>query len=101
MRTLWKPGLVAAAVAVVVAGAGGGGGQALAGTTKASGAASGLGPLTGSLPRKKLTLESAINVDLSKETVRLPLYTRAVPTARRCGTCCSTRLIPAPRTTSG
>src|SRR4051812_32180179 len=74
MRTLWKPGLVAAAVAVVVAGAGGGGGQALAGTTKASGAASGLGPLTGSLPRKKLTLESAINVDLSKETVRLPLY---------------------------
>src|SRR4051794_26526899 len=78
MRTLWKPGLVAAAVAVVVAvvvtGAGGGGGQALAGTTKASGAASGLGPLSGSLPRKKLTLRSAINVDLSKETVRLPLY---------------------------
>src|SRR4051794_4920161 len=78
MRTLWKPGLVAAAIAVVaalvVALAGDGGGQALAGTTKASGAASGLGPLSGSLPRKKLTLESAIDVDLSKETVRLPLY---------------------------
>jgi hypothetical protein len=80
MRTLWKPSLVAAAVAVVaavvvvVASAGGGGGQALARTTKTSGAASGLGPLSGSLPRKNLALESAINVDLSKETVRLPLY---------------------------
>src|SRR4051812_27905697 len=104
MRTLWKPGLVAAAIAVVaalvVALAGDGGGQALAGTTKASGAASGLGPLSGSLPRKKLTLESAIDVDLSKETVRLPLY-KGRADGKRCGTCCSTRPIPALRTTSG
>ena len=33
-----------------------------------------LGPSTGSLPRDHLTLESAIQVDLDKETVRLPLY---------------------------
>src|SRR2546429_1965269 len=34
----------------------------------------GLGQLTGLLPRNKLTIESAIQVDLSQETVRLPLY---------------------------
>jgi hypothetical protein len=63
------------AVAVVVAQAvDGSGGEALAGTKKASGAAKGLGPLSGVLPRDHLTLESAIKVDLSKETVRLPLY---------------------------
>ncbi len=33
-----------------------------------------LGPTTGLLPRSHLTLESAIQVNLSKETVRLPLY---------------------------
>ena len=33
-----------------------------------------LGPTTGLLPRGNLTLESALQVDLSKETVRLPLY---------------------------
>ena len=38
------------------------------------GAATGLGQLSGLLPRDHLTLESAIQVDLSKETVRLPLY---------------------------
>jgi hypothetical protein len=36
--------------------------------------AGGLGETTGILPRDHLTLESAIQVDLSKETVRLPLY---------------------------
>ena len=36
--------------------------------------AAGLGPTTGLLPRGHLTLENAIQVDLSKETVRLPLY---------------------------
>ena len=36
--------------------------------------ATGLGQLTGLLPRDHLTLESAIQVDLSNETVRLPLY---------------------------
>jgi hypothetical protein len=49
-------------------------GDAIAGTKKASGSARGLGPLSGVLPRDHLTLESAIKVDLSKETVRLPLY---------------------------
>ncbi len=33
-----------------------------------------LGPKTGMLPRDHLTVESAIQVNLSKETVRLPLY---------------------------
>ncbi len=36
--------------------------------------AGGLGPNSGLLSRDKLTEESAIQVDLSKETVRLPLY---------------------------
>ena len=39
-----------------------------------AGASSGLGQLTGLLPRNHLTEESAINVNLDKETVRLPLY---------------------------
>src|ERR1700747_2354394 len=47
---------------------------ALAGGKDNPGAAKGLGPLTGLLPRDHLTEESAIQVDLSKETVRLPLY---------------------------
>ena len=38
------------------------------------GAATGLGQLSGLLPRDHLTLESAIQVDLTNETVRLPLY---------------------------
>jgi hypothetical protein len=36
--------------------------------------ADGLGQLSGLLPRNHLTLESAIQVDLTHETVRLPLY---------------------------
>src|SRR6266567_698169 len=47
---------------------------ALAGTKHSPGAAKGLGQLTGLLPRDHLTEESAIQVDLSKESVRLPLY---------------------------
>src|SRR2546428_8318811 len=38
------------------------------------GAAIGLGQLTGLLPRENLVLESALQVDLNDETVRLPLY---------------------------
>jgi hypothetical protein len=38
------------------------------------GAAIGLGQLTGLLPRENLVLESALQVDLNAETVRLPLY---------------------------
>ena len=46
----------------------------LAGSTAASAQASALGRTSGLLPRDHLTLENAIQVDLSKETVRLPLY---------------------------
>jgi len=41
---------------------------------KIPGEAHGLGQLCGLLPRDKLTLESALQVNLSNETVRLPLY---------------------------
>src|SRR5690349_654025 len=46
---------------------------------KTPGAAKGLGQLTGLLPRNHLTEESAIQVDLSHETVRLPLYPGTAP----------------------
>ena len=58
---------IVAVVAVVVS-------QAGADTNPVPKSAKGLGPLTGLLPRDHLTEESAIQVDLSKETVRLPLY---------------------------
>lgn len=48
--------------------------QALGGSTDPPGAAKGLGQLSGLLPRDNLTLESAIQVDLTRESVRLPLY---------------------------
>src|SRR2546425_9153731 len=48
--------------------------QALGGPKDAPASAKGLGPLTGLLPRDHLTEESAIQVDLSQESVRLPLY---------------------------
>ncbi|HEX6508711.1 MAG TPA: hypothetical protein VF221_13870 [Chloroflexota bacterium] len=38
------------------------------------GSATGLGQLSGLLPRGQLTTESALQVDLTHETVRLPLY---------------------------
>jgi hypothetical protein len=41
---------------------------------KVPGEADGLGQLSGLLPRDHLTEESALQVDLSAETVRLPLY---------------------------
>ena len=59
-----------------------------------TGSATGLGQLSGLLPRNKLTLESAIQVNLSNQTVRLPLIraTRPIPTTRvrprRFGTSC-------------
>ena len=65
--------LLAGGAAVVIAGS-----LAFAGANTQSASAAdktdGLGPTTGILPRDNLTLESAIQVDLSKETVRLPLY---------------------------
>jgi len=76
MKRVKKRGLVAlttlfVAVAAVAALA-----QVSAGSSTASAAstAGGLGQLTGLLPRDHLTEESAINVNLSKESVRLPLY---------------------------
>jgi hypothetical protein len=48
--------------------------QALGSSKDNPASSTGLGPLTGLLPRDHLTEESAIQVDLSKETVRLPLY---------------------------
>jgi hypothetical protein len=62
-----------AAAAAVVAGQalGGSTGEALAERSTPTG---GLGPTSGLLPRDHLTEESAIQVDLSKESVRLPLY---------------------------
>ncbi len=47
---------------------------AAAGTKGQPAAAKDLGQLAGLLPRDHLTLESAIQVDLSADTVRLPLY---------------------------
>jgi hypothetical protein len=47
--------------------------------SSAKGSATGLGQLSGLLPRDKLTTESAIQVNLSNETVRLPLYPGDAP----------------------
>jgi len=66
--------LFAAATALVVAAAIVTGGTALAGGKDAPASAKGLGRLTGLLPRDHLTVESAIQVDLDRESVRLPLY---------------------------
>ena len=44
-----------------------------------SGSATGLGQLNGVLPRSKLTLESAIEINLSKEYARLPIYPGIAP----------------------
>src|SRR5206468_4240892 len=38
------------------------------------GSAAGLGPLSGLLPPSKFSEESALQVDLSRQSVRLPLY---------------------------
>jgi hypothetical protein len=73
MRLPSKPRLfVAGAVALAAAGAAIG--SAVAGSKDSPAAARGLGQLSGLLPRDHLTVESAIQVDLSKESVRLPLY---------------------------
>ena len=47
--------------------------------SEGSGAATGLGPLSGILPRDKLTVESAIEINLSKEYARLPIYPGDAP----------------------
>jgi hypothetical protein len=63
---------VAAAVAVVASAVGATVASAGAGASTAK--PGGLGQASGLLPRSHLTEESAIQVNLSKETVRLPLY---------------------------
>ncbi len=74
MKVLSKRRLLGAATLGLVALAAAMGSQALAGSTDGSASAKGLGPISGLLPRDHLTEESAIQVDLSKESVRLPLY---------------------------
>jgi hypothetical protein len=70
---------------------------------KPPGESTGLGQLSGLLPRDKLTLPSTIEVNLSKEYVRLPIYPgiayAALPMPRRPGT--SSKMPPprAPRKT--
>jgi hypothetical protein len=71
---LSKGWLLGAATLVIVGAAAATGGLAIAGSKDAPASAKGLGPLSGLLPRDHLTEESAIQVDLSKESVRLPLY---------------------------
>src|SRR6266700_7669882 len=65
LATAAAAAVVASAVGATVASAG-------AGATTAK--PGGLGQSSGLLPRDHLTTESAIQVNLSKETVRLPLY---------------------------
>src|SRR5436190_23946839 len=74
MNVLSKRGLLGAAALVIVAAAAVTGGVAIAGSKDGTASAKGLGPISGLLPRDHLTEESAIQVDLSKEAVRLPLY---------------------------
>jgi len=73
-RILSKRRWLLAATALLAASTAVAGIQTFAHATDAPGAATGLGPLSGLLPRNQLTVESAIQVDLSTETVRLPLY---------------------------
>ncbi|HEY7537289.1 MAG TPA: hypothetical protein VH721_04830 [Gaiellaceae bacterium] len=67
----WLLGVAALAIAAAAAVVGG---QAIAGSKNPKASAKGLGPISGLLPRDHLTIESAIQVSLSKESVRLPLY---------------------------
>ena len=75
MKTLYRRNdWLLAAAAVLAISTGVATSQALARTPDAPGAASGLGQLTGLLPRDHLSVESALQVDLSAQTVHLPLY---------------------------
>ena len=98
MKVLSKRWLLAAA-ALAIAAAAAMGSQALAGSKDGRPRRRGSGRSSGLLPRDHLTEESAIQVDLSKETVRLPLYKGTARTARPSGTSCSTPPTPGWRTT--
>jgi hypothetical protein len=72
MKKLSKRWVLGAAGLVIVATGAIIGTQASAGSSQQT--TKDLGQLSGTLPRNHLTLESALNVDLDKETVRVPLY---------------------------
>lgn len=74
MKISSKRWLLPAAIVAIVAAIAAVGGTALAGSRQAPKSATDLGQLTGLLPRENLTVESAIQVDLNRESVRLPLY---------------------------
>src|SRR5215467_12754009 len=74
MKILTRRWWLAAAAAVAVVAAAVGVSVASGGAGATTAKPGGLGPTSGLLPRDHLTLESAIQVNLSKETVRLPLY---------------------------
>ena len=73
MNVLSKRSLLGAALLIVTAAAVTAG-VAIAGSKDGTASAKGLGPISGLLPRDHLTEESAIQVNLSNESVRLPLY---------------------------
>jgi hypothetical protein len=74
MNVLSKRSLLGAAALLIATAAAVTAGVAIAGSKDGTASAKGLGPISGLLPRDHLTEESAIQVDLSKESVRLPLY---------------------------
>jgi len=74
LKLRWLATLAVAAVALPLALAAREVPAATAAAHANTGSAKGLGQLTGLLPREKLVLESALQVDLSHDTVRLPLY---------------------------
>ena len=104
MKILKRRWWLAAAAAVLVAVSAvlttvGSGGANAAPARATAAKAGGLGQSAGLLPRNKLTEESALQVDLSKETVRLPLYPGTAHGQDQCGTCCWTPPTPGWRTT--
>jgi hypothetical protein len=74
MKILTRRRWLAAADAVAVVASAVGATVASAGAGAATANPGSLGPISGLLPRDHLTLESAIQVNLSKESIRLPLY---------------------------
>jgi hypothetical protein len=74
MKILSRRWPLAAAAALAVAASTVAATAAFTGSQATPARAGGLGPTSGLLPRDHLTLESALRVNLSKETVRLPLY---------------------------
>ena len=93
----------ATSLAIPAAGTGTAASAAPARAAQVPAEATGLGQLSGILPASKLTLPSAIEVNLSQEYVRLPIYpgspTPALPIRRRSGTSWRTPPPRAPRTT--